>query len=267
MPRPTFDALKLPYEPEWTNEWLHPKRNPASTAPVRERPYEAPAVLYNGMIAPIAGYAMRGVIWYQGETNTAYGEHYRKVLGALITSWRDAWGQGDFPFLVVQLANLQNNRFWPTLRAAQAQVADELPNVGLAVTIDIGNPHNIHPTDKLTVGKRLAAVAQKIAYGQDVPYSGPTFKAMRIEGGSAVIRFDHLAGGLVARGDALGFEIAGADGKFVPARAKIDGETVIVSAEGLSSPKTVRYAWANDPKCTLYNKAGFPAVPFEAKSQ
>lgn len=268
MPRATFDALKLPYEPEWTNLWLHPKPQAAATQPEAARPYEAPAVLFNGMIAPISGFAIRGVIWYQGETNTAYAEHYRKVLTALITSWREVWKQGDFPFLVVQLANLKNSRFWPTLRAAQAQVAHDLPNVGLAVTIDVGNSHNIHPTDKQTVGNRLAAAAMKIAYEKDVPYSGPTFRSMRIEGGSAVIGFDHVNGGLVAKGDSLeGFEIAGADGKFVPAQAKIDGEKVVVSAEGVASPTAVRYGWANDPRCTLYNKADLPAVPFEAKQE
>jgi sialate O-acetylesterase len=263
IPRETFDALKLPYEPAWTEQWLHPKTEPGKK-PQPERPHEAPAVLYNGMIAPFAGFAMRGVIWYQGETNTAYGEHYRKVLSALIKSWREKWGEGDFPFLIVQLANLKNSRFWPTLREAQAQVAHDLPNVGLAVTIDIGNPDNIHPRDKLTVGKRLAASALKIAYGQDVPYSGPTFKSMEIKGNKAIIHFDHTDGGLKAKGDEMkGFQIAGADGKSVPANAKIEGNDVIVSAEGVSEPKTVRYGWENNPTCTLYNGADLPAVPFD----
>ena len=224
LPRATFDALHLPYEPQWTEQWLHP--NPAKQEPAR--PHEAPATLFNGMIAPIAGYAMRGVVWYQGETNTAYPDEYRDVLTALITSWRTAWGEGDFPFLVVQLANLKNSRFWPTLRAAQAQVAREVPNVALAVTIDIGNPNNIHPTDKQTVGHRLAVAAEKIAYGRDVPYSGPVFKSMRVSGGDAVLTFDH--------------------------------------ADGVASPAVVRYGWANDPTCTLYNAAQLPAVPFEAKA-
>ena len=266
MPRPTFDALKLPYEPEWTEQWLHPKQTPGKK-PEPERPHEAPACLFNGMIHPIAGYAIRGAVWYQGETNTAYGEHYRRVLGALITSWRDAWGQGDFPVLVVQLPNFKNTRFWPITREAQAQVARELPNVGLAVTIDVGESDNIHPKEKLTVGKRLALVAEKMTYGMDVPSSGPTFKSMQIDGNRAVIHFDHLHGGLVAKdNDVQGFEIAGDDGKFVPATAKIDGQTVVVSAEGVASPKTVRYGWQNDPKCTLYNVADLPAPPFEAKA-
>lgn len=265
MPKPTFDALELPYEPEWTEQWLHPKTAKGAAQPEKARPHQVPAGLYNGMIAPIAGYAMRGVIWYQGETNTAYGEHYRDVLGALITSWRDAWGQGDFPFLVVQLANLQNTRFWPTLRAGQAQVAKELPNVGLTVTIDVGESKDIHPKDKQTVGQRLALSALKIAYNQDVPHSGSVYKSMKIEDGKAVITFDHVYDGLMSKGgDLQGFEIAGEDGKFVTAEAAIDGQRVIVRADGVTSPHAVRYAWANDPTCTLYNKAGLPAVPFEA---
>lgn len=267
MPKSTFDALKLPYEPEWTNLWLHPPKQAAASQPEAARPYEAPAVLFNGMIAPIVGYAIRGVIWYQGETNTAYAEHYRKVLGALITSWRDAWKQGEFPFLVVQLANLKSTRFWPILREAQVQVTHDLPNVGLAVTIDVGNSHDIHPKDKQTVGKRLAAAAQKIAYGQDVPYSGPTFKEMKVDGGNIVVHFDHVDGGLDSKGESVeGFEVAAADGKFVPAQARIVGDEVILIAKGIAAPVAVRYGWANDPKCTLYNKAGFPAVPFESRN-
>ena len=260
MPRAAFDALKLPYEPEWTQRWLNPPPND------KVRPYQGPGLLYNGMIHPIAGYAIRGVIWYQGETNTLHGEHYRDVLAALITSWRAAWGQGDFPFLVVQLANLQNTRFWPTLRAAQARVAKELPNVGLAVTIDVGESKDIHPRDKLTVGRRLSLVARKMAYGHDVPHAGPTFRSMRVDGKAAIVEFDHVYDGLVAKGETLeGFEVAGEDGKFVPADATITGGAVRVTAASVAAPKAVRYAWANDPKCTLYNSADLPAVPFEAK--
>ncbi len=276
IPRPTFDALKLPYEPAWTEQWLNPPHKPGAAKQEPPRPHEAPACLYNGMIAPIAGYALRGVVWYQGETNTAYGEHYHRVLAALITSWRDAWGQGDpstgsgqdFPFLVVQLPNFKNQRFWPITREAQARVARELPNVGLAITIDVGESGDIHPKEKLTVAKRVAMVAKKMAYGLDVPHSGPVFRSMGVEGSKVIIRFDHLAGGLVTKGDMLeGFEVAGGDGKFVPARAAIEGETVVLSADGVATPKAVRYAWANDPKCTLYNKADLPAAPFEAKQK
>jgi sialate O-acetylesterase len=265
--RATFDHLNLPYEPQWTEQWLHPKQNPNSKRPPKQRPYEAPAVIYNGMIAPIAGYALRGAAWYQGETNTAYPANYRDVLTALIQNWRRAWNQGDFTFLIVQLPNFDSGtRDWPTLRAAQAQVAREQPNTGLAVTIDIGETKTIHPTNKQTVGERLARLAETIAYGQDVVDSGPTFKSFRVDGQKAVVRFDHVAGGLKTRGDApKGFELAGADGKFTSAAAKIDGDTVIVSADSIASPRAIRYGWENDPTCTLYNDAGLPAAPFEAR--
>ena len=203
MPREKFDALKLPYEPEWTEQWLNPKPVKGSKAPVVARPHEAPAGLFNGMIAPIAGYALRGFVWYQGETNTAYGEHYRDVLTALITSWRAAWGQGDAPFLVVQLPNFRNTRFWPDLRAGQAAVARELPNVGLAVTIDVGNPKDIHPSQKQIVGQRFGgSIARKLAHGHDVPHSGPTFRAMHVVG-DVRIEFDHVYDGLKVKGEKL----------------------------------------------------------------
>jgi sialate O-acetylesterase len=267
IPREAFDALRLPYEPEWTEQWLHPKQNPKAKKPEPARPHEAPAVLYNGMIAPLAGYAIRGAVWYQGETNTAYPAEYERVLGALATSWRAAWKQGDFPLLVVQLPNfLGKSRDWATLRASQAKVAKDLPNVGLAVTIDLGTPDNIHPTNKQPVGHRLALIARKMAYGQDVACSGPTFKSLEVNGGEAVATFDHVDDGLVARGgEVLGFELAGDDGKFVPATGKIKGPTVVLQADGVASPKAVRYAWANDPKCTLYNTIDLPAAPFSTQ--
>lgn len=272
LPKPVFDSLKLPYEPAWTEQWLHPTPNAkggeGEPLPARDRSYMAPGVIYNGMIAPIAGFAIRGVIWYQGETNTAYPADYRNVLSALVTSWRAAWQQGDFPFLVVELANFgTKTRDWPTLRASQAQVAHDLPNVGLAVTIDLGDAHNIHYKDKQTVGHRVALVARHLAYGQaDVPYSGPTLKSAQANGAEVTLTFDHANDGLVAKGDTLkGFELAGADGKFVAAQARIVGDNVSLHADGVSSPAAVRYGWANDPQCTLFNRANLPASPFEAK--
>jgi sialate O-acetylesterase len=275
LPKQAFDRLNLPYEPQWTEEWLHPASNPATTRPTPPRLFEAPAVLYNGMIHPLAGFAMRGVIWYQGESNAPHPEKYRDVMAALITSWRQVWGEGDFPFLVVQLANFHvpkntasvsngnAGNGWPEVREAQAQLVSAVPNVGLAVTIDIGESKDIHPKNKQDVGKRLALAAEKIAYGQDVEYSGPVIKSMQIDGNKAFLTFDHTAGGLMSKGDKVqGFEIAGEDDKFVEAEAKIDGEKVIVSAEGVTTPKAVRYGWSDDPKCTLYNKADLPAVPF-----
>ena len=266
MPRSAFDALELPYEPAWTEQWLNPKPDPKTKKPTPPRPHQAPAALYNGMVAPLAGYGIRGAIWYQGESNTAYPAAYADVLAALVTSWRAAWGQGDFPFLVVQLPNLVGStRDWVTMRGSQARVARELPNVGLAVTIDVGESRDIHPKEKLTVGKRLALLAEKIAYGRDVVHSGPAISAVDVIGADVVLQFDHVAGALAAKGDELlGFEVAGADGKFVPAAARIDGERVIVRAQRVAAPKSVRYAWSNDPNATLYNKAGLPAAPFEA---
>jgi sialate O-acetylesterase len=168
--------------------------------------------------------------------------------------------------LVVQLPNfIGKSRDWATLRASQAKVAKDLPNVGLAITIDLGNPDNIHPTNKQPVGHRLALIAQKMAYGQDVACSGPTFKSLEVNGGEAVVTFNHVDDGLVARGgEVLGFEVAGDDGKFVPATGKIKGPTVILQADGVSSPQAVRYAWSNDPKCTIYNAIDLPAAPFSA---
>jgi sialate O-acetylesterase len=267
MPKARFDALKLPHEPAWTEQWLNPKPDPKAKVQEKPRPHEAPAVLFNGMIAPMAGYAIRGAVWYQGETNTAYPKEYRDVLASMIGGWREAWQQGDFPFLVIQLPNFDSGtRDWVTMRASQAQVAKDVPNVGLVITIDIGEPKDIHPKDKLTVGKRAALVARKLAYGEDVEGAGPTFKSMRIDGNNAIIEFDHVEGDLVARGGALqGFDIAGPDGNFIPADARIDGPRVIVNAAGVSLPKSVRYGWANNPKCTLYNAADLPTVPFEAK--
>jgi sialate O-acetylesterase len=267
LPRPVFDSLKLPYEPAWTDLWLHPK--PTSTGePGKQRPYEAPSTIYNGMIAPIAGFAVRGVVWYQGETNTAYPADYRRVLSALITSWRAAWQQGDFPFLVVQLANFETRtRDWPTLRWSQSQVAHDLPNVGLAVTFDLGgDAKNIHYKDKQSVGHRVALVARHLAYGQaDIPYSGPTLKSAQANGSQVTLTFDHADGGLLAKGDTLnGFELAGPDGKFVRAKAKIEGDKIQVHADDIASPTAVRYGWANNPQCTLYNRADLPAPPFEA---
>jgi sialate O-acetylesterase len=218
------------------------------------------------MIAPLAGLGVRGVIWYQGETNTAYPEQYDEVLTGLITSWRDAWKQGDFPFLIVQLAAFDSGtRDWPTLREAQARVARDVPDTGLALAIDVGEPKDIHPKDKLTVGKRLALVARKVAYGEDVVASGPAFKSAEVSGDKVTIHFDHVDGGLKTRGGVLeGFELAGVDGKFIAAEGTISGDQIVLSAPGIAAPTEIRYAWANVPKCSLYNSSDLPAVPFRA---
>jgi sialate O-acetylesterase len=268
IPRQTFDALKLPYEPEWTETWLHPKPRPAATQPEKVRPYEAPSTIYNAMIAPIVPFAIKGVVWYQGETNTAYPVEYRRVLASLVTSWRSAWTRDDIPFLIVQLPNYESSsRDWVALRKSQEQVSKELSNVALAITIDLGDtkdPKNIHPPNKAPVGHRLALLAEKLTYGKDVQCYGPTVKLVKVAPDEVMVAFEH-ADGLKSKGDVKGFEIAGEDGKFVPATGKIDGERVILSTVGVTAPRSVRYGWTNNPTCTLYNEADLPAVPFEAK--
>jgi sialate O-acetylesterase len=225
-----------------------------------------PAGLYNGMIAPLTPYPIRGVIWYQGENNATptRAPVYGRAFEAMIRDWRRVWGQGDFPFLYVQLANYKANPSWPEVREAQRQTL-ALANTGMAVTIDIGNPGNVHPTNKQDVGLRLALAARAIAYGEKVEYSGPAFRQASRDGSSLRAWFDHVGGGLMAKGGTLkGFEVAGADRNFVPGEAKIDGASVIVSSATVASPVYVRYAWADNPECNLYNADGLPASPFRS---
>jgi sialate O-acetylesterase len=235
----------------------------------------APAILYNGMIHPLAPYAIRGAIWYQGEANTDRAERYPRLLSTMIASWRQVWGEGDFAFGIVQLANFQAVRpepgesGWAELREAQVKVANTVPNCGLAVIIDAGEADNIHPKNKQAVGKRLSLWAIAKVYGKTIEYSGPVFDAVKIEGAKARITFKHVGRGLVAGApeskvaEALkGFAIAGANGKFVWADAKIEGDAIVVSSDKVAEPKAVRYAWASNPICNLYNKDGLPAVPF-----
>jgi sialate O-acetylesterase len=230
-------------------------------------PY-SPTGLYNGMILPIVPYGIRGAIWYQGETNAWRAYQYRTLLPAMIKNWRDAWGEGNFPFLYVQLPNWRavkpepSESDWAELREAQLMTL-AVQNTGMAVIIDIGEANNIHPKNKQDVGKRLALWALAKTYGKDVVYSGPLYKYMQIEGNKAILHFDHVGGGLVARGEPLkGFAIAGEDKKFVWADAKIAGDTVVVFSDKVAEPAAVRYAWADNPVCNLYNKAGLPATPF-----
>jgi sialate O-acetylesterase len=221
---------------------------------------------YNAMIAPMTSFAIRGVIWYQGESNTLRPNEYADLFKALIQGWRKAWGEGDFPFIFVQLPNFREEKLlysWALLREAQAK-ALELPNTAMAVAIDVGESHNIHPPNKQDVAKRLSLAARAIAYHQDLVSSGPMYEAISIKGDAAVISFKHVGGCLVTREGApvVGFEIAGKDKKYLPAEARIDGATVVVRNKDISEPVAVRYAWDNDPKCSLYNKEGLPAAPF-----
>lgn len=220
-----------------------------------------PTVLYNGMIAPLLTYGIRGVIWYQGESNVHREAQYRALFPALIADWRRAWGQGDFPFLFVQIAPYRD--MTPELREVQLRVMQETPNTAMAVTIDSGDAQDIHPTKKQPVGARLALAARALAYGEVVEYSGPIFQSMAIQGKSAVLNFSHLGGGLVAKNGPLkGFTVAGDDNVFYPAKAVIRGNTVVVTSPSVHTPMAVRYAWANVPEGNLFNKAGLPASPF-----
>lgn len=229
-----------------------------------------PGGLYNAMIAPLIPYAMRGVIWYQGEANGGRASRafvYRRLFPTLIQDWRRRWGQGDFPFLFVQLANyakLASIAAWPELREAQAMTLS-LANTGMAVTIDIGEAQDIHPKNKQDVGLRLGLAARAIAYGEKLVHSGPSYRQSMREGGALRVWFDHTGGGLVAKDGSLkGFEVCQANGKCAAAEARIDGATVVVSSAEIAEPASVRYAWANDPVCNLYNAEGLPAVPFRS---
>ena len=230
-----------------------------------------PSLLYNAMVAPLANYAIKGVIWYQGESNTDKAAEYNKLFPALIKDWRKQWKQGDFPFLYVQLANYgpysSNVQFssWANLREAQLKTLS-VPNTAMAVIIDIGEEKDIHPKNKWDVGKRLAIAAQKVAYGNNkIVYSGPIYKEMKVSGTEAKITFDHTGSGLAIRDSNLlqGFFIAGEDGVFVQANAKIEKDQVIVWHNTVSKPVAVRYAWQGNPyKSNLINKEGLPASPF-----
>jgi len=227
----------------------------------------APAALFNGMIAPLTPFAIRGVIWYQGEANASPDRAflYARLFQTMIRDWRKAWGEGDFPFLFVQIANwnTEPGELWPEVRNAQRQ-ALALKNTGMAVTIDIGDPVDIHPKNKQDVGLRLALAARAIAFGEKVEWSGPLYRQITQEEHALRVWFDH-AGGLVAKGAELtGFEIAGADGKYSAADAKIDGASVIISSPAVPTPVSVRYGWAANPSCNLFNKEGLPASPFQA---
>jgi len=230
------------------------------------------------MIAPLMPYAIRGAIWYQGESNVGRAYQYRKLFPAMIKNWRKDWGQGDFPFLFVQLANFKavnpepSESDWAELREAQIMTLS-LQNTGMAVIIDIGEANNIHPKNKQDVGKRLALWALAKTYGKKFVYSGPLYKSMEVKGDKVILHFDHVGGGLVAGGGEplKGFAIAGAPvlsgeskngGKFVWADAKIDGDTVVVSNDKIAEPVAVRYAWADNPVCNLYNREGLPASLF-----
>ncbi len=227
----------------------------------------APGLLWNGMIAPLSPFAIRGVIWYQGESNSALARAplYNHIFRTLIEDWRNQWGVGSFPFLYVQISNYKSTpaEDWALLRDQQLKTL-EMSNTAMAVTIDIGNPDDVHPTDKLDVGLRLARAARALSYGEAVEYSGPLFRQATPEGAAIRAWFEH-AKGLNAKGGApTGLEVAGADGKFVPATARIDGETIVATSPAIAEPVYIRCGWANSPQCNLFNGEDLPASPFSS---
>ena len=270
------------------------KQPPPAPRPVRAP--MAPACLYNGMITPLVNYTIKGAIWYQGESNAGAAYNYRFLLAAMIKNWREAWGLGDFPFLIVQLAPYgqidkepaESN--WAVLRESQWMTAKQLPHVAQAVITDFGHESDIHPTPKQPVGERLALLARALTYGEKVVYSGPEYEGMKVDGNKVVLRFKHVDGGLEARlleatdprktpsGSVAhawrvkadggrdvplqGFSVAGQDQKFVKAQARIEGDRVVVWSDAVPRPVAARYAWQNHPVGNLFNKAGLPATPF-----
>lgn len=240
-----------------------------------DSPNSYPSLLFNGMINPLIPYCIRGAIWYQGESNTGNPLEYRNHFPLMIKDWRNNWGQGDFPFLFVQLANIKQpdtvptSSNWALLRESQLITLKETPNTGMAVTIDIGEADDIHPRNKQDVGYRLALNARKIAYGQDIVYSGPIYKNVVKKGNKLIISFDHAETGLKIDnkyGYLMGFAIAGEDEQYHYAKAHLDNNRVVVYSEKVNNPVYVRYAWADNPnQANLYNKKGLPASPFQAK--
>lgn len=236
------------------------------------------AELFHGMVAPLVPYGIRGVITYQGEVNADRAAQYRVLFPELIKGWRESWGQGDFPFLAVQLAPFDKNRNrsleqitaspeesdWARLREAQALTAKAVPNYALVTTTDLGEKDDITPAKKEPVGARLALAARAVAYGEKPVFSGPVFKEMAVQGEKIVVRFDHVGAGLEARGEKLtGFAVCGEDKKFVWADALIQPDnSIVVSAPTVAKPTAVRFGWADFPVVNLFNKDGLPASPF-----
>ena len=224
------------------------------------------------MIAPLVDFPVRGVIWYQGESNASRAAEYRTLFPTMIRDWRACWQRDDLHFLFVQLANFKAvqpdpvESAWAELREAQ-RLALALPATAMAVTIDIGEAGNIHPKNKQDVGLRLALAARALVHEQEIVYSGPMYASHERKGNTIAVKFTHVGGGLKSRGnEALrGFAIAGKDGSFRWANAAIEGDTVVVSHADIPEPTRVRYAWADNPVCNLINAEGLPASPFGAR--
>jgi sialate O-acetylesterase len=263
------DKAEIPLAGEWKGKLSVDARPPHPLPLSFDNWPVMPAVLYEGMLAPVAPLALAGAIWYQGEANTAQAWRYRTLLPAMIADWRKLFGQGDFPFYIVSLPafgqhhDVPGDDQWAELREAQALTAHNVPNAGLAVTIDTGDANDIHPKDKQEVGERLAFCALAKHYGRKLVSSGPTFASLEVLPGALKLRFQNTDGGLVAKGGKLGeFAVAGDDRRWVWAEAKIEGDAVIVSSPQVPHPKAARYAWQSNPVATLFNGAGLPAAPF-----
>ena len=263
------DNTTVPLAGEWKLKLSVDARPPYPLPISYENWPVMPAVLYQGMLEPVAPLSITGAIWYQGEANAKRGFEYRKVLPAMIADWRKLFGQGDFPFYIVSLPAYQPRSatpiddVWAETRESQAVTVATVPNTCLAVTIDTGDPNTVHPKEKVPVGDRLAYCALAKNYGEDIAYEGPTFTSFDALSLAIRLHFAHAEGGLVVKGDKPEeFEIAGDDHKWYWADAHVFGDTVVVSSSAVQNPKAVRYAWQSNPAATLYNKSGLPAVPF-----
>ena len=263
------DKTEIPLAGEWKGKISVDARPPHPLPLGFENWPTMPSVLHNGMIAPLAPFAISGVLWYQGEANVGRARQYRTLLPAMIADWRKTFGQGDFPFYIVSLAAFMQHRdqpgddAWAELREAQSFTARTVTHSGLALAIDIGDANDIHPKDKKEVGERLALCALADYYGRQVVASGPVFASLEEIPGALKLHFKNTDGGLVVRGGNPGeFAVAGADQKWFWADAKIEGDVVIVSSSQVPNPKTARYGWQANPVATLLNGEGLPAVPF-----
>jgi sialate O-acetylesterase len=263
------DKTSIPVAGKWKGQ-LSVDARPPHPLPIGYENWPVmPSVLYEGMLAPIAPLSITGALWYQGEQNSERGFQYRRILPAMIADWRELFGQGDFPFYIVSLPTFRQRSAtpiddtWAETRESQAFAAATVRNSCLAVTIDTGDPDNLHPKDKQPVGERLALCALAKQYGERVVYSGPTLASVERLPGSIRLHFTHTDGGLVVKGAKLEeFAIAGEDRKWYWADARIGGDTVVVSSTSVPNPKEVRYAWQSNPAATLFNGAGLPAGPF-----
>jgi sialate O-acetylesterase len=292
---PEFVARKQLWEQECKaareqGKSLPPRPKPSRSSPVAPNPPDGGPYnnfmvgnLYNAMISPLTSFAIKGVIWYQGESNCRNSKQYQVLFPIMIKDWREKWAQGDFPFLFVQLPNInspasepvQDKDLWPGIREAQA-AAMSLTNTGMATIIDVGDPDEVHGKDKIDVGLRLSLVARHLVYGEDIVYSGPIYDSMAVEGNKIGITFKYTGSGLVIgappwtpsgkippiANELKGFAIAGPEKKWVWAQARISGEQVVVSSDQITNPVAVRYGWADNPPCNLYNKEKLPAMPF-----